>query len=57
MIPWLSAGDPFPPVSRALTQPNGLLAAGADLSVPRLLDAYRHGIFPWFSEDEPILWW
>lgn len=57
MIPWLSPGDPFPAVSRALAQPNGLLAAGADLSVSRLLDAYRHGIFPWFSEDEPILWW
>ena len=57
MIPWLAAGDAFPPVSRALAQPNGLLAAGADLSVPRLLEAYRQGIFPWFSEDEPILWW
>lgn len=57
MIPWLTPGDPFPEVSRALRQPNGLLAAGADLSVPRLLDAYRRGIFPWFSDDEPILWW
>ena len=57
MIPWLQRGDPFPSVSTALTYPNGLLAAGADLSVPRLLDAYRHGIFPWFSGDEPILWW
>ncbi|MFO1319735.1 MAG: leucyl/phenylalanyl-tRNA--protein transferase [Burkholderiales bacterium] len=57
MIPWLDADDPFPPVHRALRDPNGLLAAGADLSIPRLLDAYRHGIFPWFSEGEPILWW
>lgn len=57
MIPWLGADDPFPPVQRALRDPNGLLAAGADLSVPRLLEAYRRGIFPWFSEGEPILWW
>lgn len=57
MIPWLRAGDPFPPVSRALEEPNGLLAAGAELTIPRLLDAYRNGIFPWFNEDQPILWW
>ncbi len=57
MIPWLAADDPFPDPASALRQPNGLLAAGADLSVDRLLDAYRHGIFPWFSEEEPILWW
>ena len=57
MIPWLGPTDPFPPVERALACPNGLLAAGADLSVPRLLDAYRHGIFPWYAEGEPILWW
>ncbi|HJU38612.1 MAG TPA: leucyl/phenylalanyl-tRNA--protein transferase [Tahibacter sp.] len=49
--------EPFPPVSRALADPNGLLAAGGDLSPARLLDAYRHGIFPWFSAGEPILWW
>ena len=58
-IPWLPP-DPlagFPPVSRALREPNGLLAAGGDLSAPRLLDAYRHGIFPWFMPGEPILWW
>jgi leucyl/phenylalanyl-tRNA--protein transferase len=48
---------PFPPVESALREPNGLLAAGGDLSPARLLDAYRHGIFPWFSSDEPILWW
>ncbi len=57
MIPWLGSGDPFPEVDRALAEPNGLLAAGADLSLPRLLEAYRNGIFPWFSDDQPILWW
>lgn len=57
MIPWLEAGDPFPPVSRALREPNGLLAAGGDLSVPRLIAAYRHGIFPWSCEGQPLLWW
>ena len=57
MIPWLDSGDPFPEVERALAEPNGLLAAGADLSLSRLLEAYRNGIFPWFSHDQPILWW
>lgn len=57
MIPWLASDQPFPPVHRALREPNGLLAAGADLSLHRLLDAYRHGIFPWYSEGEPVLWW
>jgi leucyl/phenylalanyl-tRNA--protein transferase len=57
VIPWIDPTQPFPPLSRALREPNGLLAAGADLSVERLLDAYRHGIFPWYSEGEPILWW
>ena len=47
----------FPPVETALRDPNGLLAMGGDLSMPRLLDAYRHGIFPWFNPGEPILWW
>lgn len=47
----------FPPVEMALREPNGLLAMGGDLSVARLLDAYRHGIFPWFNPGEPILWW
>jgi len=55
---FLIKGDtPFPPVELALSQPNGLLAAGGDLSAERLVDAYRHGIFPWFSEGDPILWW
>src|SRR5438045_4217756 len=57
MIPWLERATPFPPVQAALRDPNGLLAAGADLSSERLLEAYRHGIFPWFSRGEPILWW
>jgi leucyl/phenylalanyl-tRNA--protein transferase len=57
MIPVLQHNLCFPPVSQALRSPNGLLAAGGDLSAARLLEAYRHGIFPWFSEGEPILWW
>ena len=57
MIPYLRAGDPFPPVAQALREPDGLLCAGGDLSPARLLDAYRHGIFPWYSRAQPILWW
>ncbi|SDG00389.1 MULTISPECIES: leucyl/phenylalanyl-tRNA--protein transferase [unclassified Duganella] len=58
MIPWLDTHTPFPDVSEALTtDAPGLLAAGADLSPQRLLMAYRRGIFPWFSEGQPILWW
>jgi leucyl/phenylalanyl-tRNA--protein transferase len=57
VIPWLQADEPFPPVERALAEPNGLLCAGADLSPARLLDAYGRGIFPWFSGHEPVLWW
>jgi leucyl/phenylalanyl-tRNA---protein transferase len=57
MIPWLDGDTPFPAVSGALEDPNGLLAAGGDLSIPRLLDAYRHGIFPWYSAGQPLLWW
>lgn len=59
MIPILDP-DPessFPAVEQALDHPNGLLAAGGDLEPARLLNAYRHGIFPWYSEDEPVLWW
>lgn len=52
------AGDsPFPPVEDALTEPNGLLAIGGNLSVDRLLDAYANGIFPWFSQGQPVMWW
>lgn len=57
MLAWLERGDPFPPVERALKNPNGLLAAGADLSVERLLEAYRRGVFPWYSSGQPPLWW
>jgi leucyl/phenylalanyl-tRNA--protein transferase len=60
VIPWLRPGDPptaFPPVESALADPDGLLCAGGDLSPARLLEAYRRGIFPWFSEGQPILWW
>jgi len=48
---------PFPPVAAALREPDGLLAVGGDLSTPRLLEAYRNGIFPWYSQGQPILWW
>ena len=57
MIPWLGLRDPFPPVEQALVEPNGLLAAGGDLSPARLLDAYARGIFPWFNDEDPVLWW
>jgi leucyl/phenylalanyl-tRNA--protein transferase len=49
--------SPFPPLSAALEEPNGLLAMGGDLQPARLLAAYRHGVFPWFSDGQPILWW
>ena len=48
---------PFPPADSALREPDGLLAVGGDLSPERLLNAYRHGIFPWYAEGQPILWW
>ncbi|WP_305856160.1 leucyl/phenylalanyl-tRNA--protein transferase [Balneatrix alpica] len=57
MLPWLDHRLWFPPTATALDEPNGLLAAGGDLSPERLLLAYRRGIFPWFDEDSPILWW
>ena len=57
MIPWLEPDQAFPPVEQALHDPNGLLAAGADLSLDRLVSAYRRGIFPWYSEGQPVLWW
>ncbi|WP_062789061.1 leucyl/phenylalanyl-tRNA--protein transferase [Aquitalea pelogenes] len=57
MIPWLGQELAFPPVRTALAEPDGLLAAGGDLSPARLLLGYSLGIFPWFSEGEPILWW
>ncbi|MGA0024823.1 MAG: leucyl/phenylalanyl-tRNA--protein transferase [Burkholderiales bacterium] len=57
MIPWLERGDDFPPLERALAEPNGLLAAGGDLSPQRLLTAYGRGIFPWYGRNDPLLWW
>ena len=57
---WLDPYDieaTFPDVEHALKEPDGLLAIGGDLSPGRLLRAYRHGIFPWYSDDQPILWW
>ncbi|HET7775758.1 MAG TPA: leucyl/phenylalanyl-tRNA--protein transferase [Azospira sp.] len=57
MLPWITDDAPFPPLATALKEPNGLLAVGGDLSPERLLTAYRHGIFPWYSPSEPILWW
>jgi leucyl/phenylalanyl-tRNA---protein transferase len=59
-ISWLHPDDPpdyFPPLSQALDEPQGLLAAGGDLSPERLQAAYRQGIFPWYSPGEPVLWW
>jgi leucyl/phenylalanyl-tRNA--protein transferase len=47
----------FPPVELALTEPNGLLAVGGDLQPQRIINAYSQGIFPWFSENDPLLWW
>lgn len=57
-IPWLRADDlTFPPTATALTEPDGLLAVGGELSSARLLSAYRRGIFPWFEHGQPVLWW
>lgn len=56
-LPWLAPNTPFPPVEDALSEPAGLLAAGADLSLSRLQLAYSNGIFPWYSAGEPLLWW
>ena len=57
MLTWLNTTTPFPPLEQAMRTPNGLLAAGAELSPERLLTAYRSGIFPWFNAGEPVLWW
>lgn len=60
MIEWLNEHDPFPDTSQALgpdTDAPGLLAAGGGLSVQRLRQAYRHGIFPWFGPGQPVMWW
>jgi leucyl/phenylalanyl-tRNA--protein transferase len=57
VIPWLNTDSHFPPIETALADPNGLLAAGGDLSAERLIAAYRQGIFPWYGEGQPPLWW
>ncbi|MBA1279675.1 MULTISPECIES: leucyl/phenylalanyl-tRNA--protein transferase [Pseudomonadaceae] len=58
MLTWLQRDDlSFPPLEKALREPNGLLAAGGDLSPERLLAAYRHGCFPWYQDGQPMLWW
>lgn len=57
VIPWLDSKSLFPPIETALQEPNGLLAAGGDLSPQRIIDAYRQGIYPWFSKGQPLLWW
>ena len=58
MLTWLTRDSlTFPPLTKALQEPNGLLAAGGDLSPERLVQAYRHGCFPWFQDGQPILWW
>lgn len=57
VIPWLRPDSPFPPLESALDDPNGLLAASRELTPERLLTAYGQGIFPWYSDDQPVLWW
>jgi leucyl/phenylalanyl-tRNA--protein transferase len=58
MLTWLQRDDlSFPPLEKAMRDPNGLLAAGGDLSPERLLAAYRHGCFPWYQDGQPLLWW
>ena len=57
MIGWLNPGDPFPPAETALIDPNGLLCAGLELTPELVLAAYERGIFPWYSEGQPVLWW
>ena len=57
MIPWLKTPLDFPAVETALAEPNGLLCAGGDLAPATILKAYSRGIFPWYSEGQPVLWW
>ena len=57
MVPWIESPQDFPPVNTALSEPNGLLCAGADLTPATIITAYSRGIFPWFSDGQPILWW
>ena len=58
MIPWLDEDNPkFPDIDKALSDPDGLLAAGGNLDSTTLINAYQRGIFPWYSEPDPVLWW
>ena len=57
MLTWIEPHQPLPPPESARLEPNGLVAAGRDLSAKRLLEAYSHGIFPWYSQGQPVLWW
>lgn len=54
---WVNPGEALPSPEQALAEPDGLLAAGADLSAARLIEAYRQGIYPWYAEGQPVLWW
>ena len=57
MVPWIESALDFPSVNTALAEPNGLLCVGADLAPQTIIAAYSRGIFPWFSDNQPILWW
>ncbi len=57
MVPWIESALDFPSVNTALAEPNGLLCVGADLAPQTIIAAYSRGIFPWFSDHQPILWW
>jgi leucyl/phenylalanyl-tRNA--protein transferase len=57
MLTWIEPHQPLPPPETARLEPNGLIAAGRDLSAKRLLEAYGEGIFPWYSQGQPVLWW
>ena len=57
MLEWINSGDPFPSAESALVDPNGLLCAGLELTPELVLSAYERGIFPWYSEGQPVLWW
>jgi leucyl/phenylalanyl-tRNA--protein transferase len=56
-LAWIEPGQALPSAQRALQSPNGLVAAGRDLSADRLIEAYSQGLFPWYSAGQPVLWW
>ena len=56
-LTWVAPWQKLPPPQRAMREPNGLLAAGSDLSADRLIEAYSQGTFPWYSDGQPVLWW